>query len=43
LEQALADFENDSEAEQRAKAEAEKLRALKRQLADIRRQLDALD
>ncbi len=42
LELALADFENDAEAEKRANAEAEKLRALKNQLLEIRRQLDEL-
>jgi hypothetical protein len=42
LELAIADFENDEEAERRAQAEAEKLRALKNQLLEIRRQLDLL-
>lgn len=42
LEAALADFENDEEAQRRARAEAEKLTALRRHLEKIRRQLDEL-
>ncbi len=42
LEAALADFENDDEAQRRARAEADKLAALRRNLEKLRRQIDDL-
>ncbi len=42
LEAALADFENNDEADRIAKVEAERLAALRRHLDEIRRQIDEL-
>lgn len=42
LEAALADFENNDEAERLARVEAERLAALRRHLDEIRRQIDEL-
>jgi DNA-binding IclR family transcriptional regulator len=42
LEAALADFENNEEADRLARAEAERLAALRQHLDEIRRQLEDL-
>lgn len=42
LEQALVNFEDDSESHRRAKEESEKIKKIKMTLSEIRKQLDEL-